>query len=112
MRLKVSEILSTMDQFNGMGKYSGQYEGGELVDINTNLPEAPTQAQVSESVEQMIKDMLIENTVRNKRRSLLDHPDSNVLSFERFLKEQKGTPSNVQSYFGCLDDENDIEEEE
>lgn len=45
------------------------------------------------------------------KRSILDHPDSNVLSFERFLIEQKGTPSNVQSYFGCLDDEDDIEEE-
>lgn len=51
MRLKLSEILSTIDQFNGTGEYSEQYEGGEVVDINTDLPDEPKQAKGSEGVE-------------------------------------------------------------
>ena len=110
MRLKLSEILSTIDQFNGTGEYRGQYEGGEQVDINTDLPDEPKQAKVSEGVEQIITDMLNENNIKDTARiSPLDIPY--VMSFDRFINEQKGTPSNVQSYFGCLDDEDDLEEE-
>lgn len=112
MRLKLSEILSTIDQFNGTGEYSEQYEGGELVDINTDLPDAPKKAKVCEGVEQIITDMLNENNIKDTARiSPLDNPYSYVMSFDRFINEQKGTPSNVQSYFGCLDDEDDLEEE-
>lgn len=112
MRLKLSEILSTIDQFNGTGEYSEQYEGGELVDINTDLPDAPKQAKVSEGVVQIITDMLNENNTKDTGRiSYLDNPYSYVMSFDRFINEQNGTPSNVQSYFGCLDDEDDWEEE-
>lgn len=112
MRLKLSEILGTIDQFNGTGEYSEQYEGGELVDINTDLPDEPKQAKVSESVEQIIRDMLNENNIKDIARiSPLDNPYSYVMSFDRFINEQKGTPSNVQSYFGRLDDEDDLEEE-
>lgn len=112
MRLKLSEILSTIDQFNGTEEYNEQYEGGELVDINTDLPDAPKQAKVSEGVEQIITDMLNENNIIDTIRiSPIDNPYSYVMSFDRFINEQKGTPSNVQSYFGCLDDEDDLEEE-
>ena len=112
MRLKLSEILSTIDQFNGTGEYRGQYEGGEQEDINTDLPDEPKQAKVSEGVEQIITDMLNENNIKDTARiSPLDIPYSYVMSFDRFINEQKGTPSNVQSYFGCLDDEDDLEEE-
>lgn len=112
MRLKLSEILGTIDQFNGTGEYSEQYEGGELVDINTDLPDEPKQAKVSESVEQIIRDMLNENNIKDIARiSPLDNPYSYVMSFDRFINEQKGTTPNVQSYFGCLDDEDDWEEE-
>ena len=112
MRLKLSEILSTIDQFNGTGEYRGQYEGGEQVDINTDLPDEPKQAKVSEGVEQIITDMLNENNTKDTGRIRpLDIPNSYVMSFDRLINEQKGTPSNVQSYFGCLDDEDDLEEE-
>ena len=108
MRLKLSEILSTIDQFNGTGEYRGQYEGGEQVDINTDLPDEPKQAKVSEGVEQIITDMLNENNTKDTARiSPLDIPYSYVMSFDRFINEQKGTPSNVQSYMGELDDEDD-----
>ena len=113
MRLKLSEILSTIDQFNGTGKYSEQYKGGELVDINTDLPDEPKQAKVSEGVEQIITDMLNENNIKDTgRKCLLDNSYSYVMSFDRFINEQKGTPSNVQSYMGELDDEDDDWEEE
>lgn len=112
MRLKLSEILSTIDQFNGTGEYRGQYEGGEQVDTNTDLPDEPKQAKVSEGVEQIIMDMLNENNTKDTSRiSHIDNSYSYVMSFDRFINEQKGTPSNVQSYFGCLDDEDDLEEE-
>lgn len=113
MRLRLSEILSTIDQFNGTGEYNEQYEGGELVDINTDLPDEPKQAKVSESVEQIITDMLNENNIKDIARiSPLDNPYSYVMPFDRFINEQKGTPSNVQSYMGELDDdEDDLEEE-
>ena len=56
--------------------------------------------------------MLNENNIKDTARiSPLDIPYSYVMSFDRFINEQKGTPSNVQSYFGCLDDEDDLEEE-
>ena len=113
MRMKLSEILSTIDQFNGTGKYSEQYKGGELVDINTDLPDEPKQAKVSEGVEQIITDMLNENNIKDTgRKCLLDNSYSYVMSFDRFINEQKGTPSNVQSYMGELDDEDDDWEEE
>lgn len=113
MRLKLSEILSTIDQFNGTGEYSEQYEGGELVDINTDLPDKPKQAKVSEGVEQIITDMLNENNIKDTCRiSPLDNLYSYVMSFDRFINEQNGTPPNVQSYMGELDDEDDDWEEE
>ena len=56
--------------------------------------------------------MLNENNTKDTGRiSPVDNPYSYVMSFDRFINEQKGTPSNVQSYFGCLDDEDDLEEE-
>lgn len=113
MRLKLSEILSTIDQFNGTGEYRGHYEGGEQVDINTDLPDEPKQAKVSEGVEQIITDMLNENNIKDTARiSPLDNSYSYVMSFDRFINEQKGTPSNVQSYMGELDDEDDEDWEE
>lgn len=112
MRLKLTEIISTIDQFNGMGEYIDKNKNGEAADIETNMSNPPKEANICESHQRLIKDMLKEKCISKEgKRSILDHPDSNVLSFERFLIEQKGTPSNVQSYFGCLDDEEDLEEE-
>ena len=113
MRLKLTEIISTIDQFNGMGEYIDKNKDGEAASIETNMSNPPKEANIYESHQELIKNMLKEKCIRNAgKTSPLDHPDSNVMSFERFLKEQKGTPSNVQSYFGCLDDEEDLEEEE
>ena len=112
MRLKITEIISTIDQFNGMGKYIDKHKDEEAADIETNMVNPPREANICESHQRLIKDMITDKCISKEgKRSILDHPDSNVMSFERFLKEQKGTPSNVQSYFGCLDDEDDIEEE-
>lgn len=112
MRLKLTEIISTIDQFNGMGEYIDKNKNGEAADIETNMANPPKEANICESHQELIKDMLKEKCISKVGKpSVLDHPDSNVMSFERFLMEQKGTPSNVQSYFGCLDDEEDIEEE-
>lgn len=57
--------------------------------------------------------MLNENNTKDTGRiSTIDNSYSYVMSFDRFINEQKGTPSNVQSYMGELDDEDDDWEEE
>ena len=54
----------------------GQYEDGEQVDINTDLPDEPKQAKVSEGVEQIITDMLNENNIKDTARISPEAVDS------------------------------------
>lgn len=114
MRIKLSEILSTMDQYNGTGEYVDKYDGGEQVNINTSMPFPPNEINIDESLRRILCDMLNEEYVieDDKIESSDDNSGRYVLSFDRFLMEQNGTHQNVQSYFGCLDDDDDLEEEE
>ena len=53
-----------------------------------------------------------QETVCVKKLSL-GYPDRMIKSFESFIEENKGhSLSNIQSYLGCFDDEDDSEEEE
>lgn len=105
MRTKLTEIISTMDQFNGMGKYSDEYKDGEIVDIDTEVPDADTQ-------EKEIKEMLQVKQGVKRLDEHVNYLNSRVLPFNQFLKEYNGpVSSNIQSYFGSLDDKSDDEEE-
>ncbi len=112
MRRKLTEIISTMDQYNGMGKYSDEYKGGEQVDIDTDIPDTPNKAIITKGQEDMIKEMLTSTLQSDKINEQGYFANGYVLTFDKFLSEQKGKPSNVASYMGCLDDADDIDEEE
>lgn len=96
MRRKLTEIISTMDQYNGMGKYKDQYEGGEQVDICSDFPQAPDKATIAENLQQkLISDILVESNCRQKKiRELtvweyhsLKKDEFHILSFNEYVKE-------------------------
>ena len=66
MRRKLTELISTPDQYNGMGKYSDQYEAGDQVDIRTDLPGAPDKATISESRQKLIRHLVFEGKCMKK----------------------------------------------
>ena len=66
MRRKLTELISPPDQYNGMGKYSDQYEGGEQVDICTDLPDAPDKATISEGRQKLIRHLVFEGKCMKK----------------------------------------------
>ena len=96
MRRKLTEIISTMDQYNGMGKYKDQYEGGEQVDICSDFPQSPDKATIAENLQQkLISDILAESNSRQKKiRELtvweynsLKKDEFHILSFDEYVKE-------------------------
>lgn len=96
MRRKLTEIISTMDQYNGMGKYKDQYEGGEQVDICSDFPQSPDKATIAENLQQkLICDILVESNCRQKKiRELtvweynsLKKDEFHILSFDEYVKE-------------------------
>ena len=84
--------------------------------LNPTSHPAQMTIKVSESQQRFINSLLLNENYKNKNKGMVNnYNDSNkenpILSFEEFVNEKKGTPSNVQSYVGCLDDEDDLEEE-
>ena len=72
--------------------------------------------KVSESQQRFISSLLVQENCKNKNNDMVKKynigiQENSVLSFDEFINEKKGTPYNVQSYFGCLDDDDDPEEE-
>lgn len=114
MRIKLSELISTIDQYNGVGVYIDKYEVGDQVIVDSETQGGQTTATVSESrTQQLIQYILREDNQNPKLEPQNGYkPECYVKSFDTFLKEQKGTTSNVQSYMGELDDEDDDWEEE
>lgn len=106
MRTKLTDIISTMDQYNGVGKYSDEYYGGEKVDIDTDMNHSLETATITEEQKNIICEMLYPDRDVAKK-----HTREYVLSYDEFISEQKRTPLNVQSYFGGMD-EVDMDEEE
>lgn len=108
MRTKLSELISTIDQYNGIGEYTDKNEYDDQFAVDSEIEDCPGQATLSENrTRQLIHNILNED----KPNSTSHQPECYVKSFETFISEQKGTPSNVQSYMGELDDEDDWEEE-
>lgn len=111
MRTKLTEIISPMDQFNGIGKYSDEYEDGEKVFVDSEMPDAQ-EATINNSEEQTIEEMLQVRHGINRLNERVNYVTSYVKPFNQFLKEYNGPPSsNIQSYFGCLDDVSDEEDD-
>lgn len=104
MRTKLTDIISSMDQFNGIGKFRDEYVEGGQVEIATDMPDVPDKANISKEQESLIKEMLAcAGTDTQKEHT----PDTReyVLTFAQFINEYNGTITQTASYFGCLDDE-------
>ncbi len=100
-----------MDLYNGIGKYADEYENCEKVDIETLLSNVPEIATVSDDQEAIIVEMLNNEYCQIVENTNVQLNSLHVLSFDEFVEEYKGAPtSNIQSYFGCLDDSDDEEE--
>ena len=115
---KLTDIISGMDQYNGVGSYTDEYKNGDKVEIETEFPNPPESAIIPESLENDFRNILgletlteITGPVLKKETDKAKVLEGPVLSFDRFVAERKylNQPSNIQSYFGGIDDDNDDE---
>lgn len=105
-------LTKYLDTFEHYSKLDPDCDSDILVKSSNPLP--PMSAEVSERNKKFIDTLLLtENCKAQKNNSLkmgkLKYSGQNILSFEEFINETMGSSSNIQSYFGCLDEE---EEEE
>ena len=114
MRVKLTEIISTMDQYNGIGEYMDKYKGGEQLDIHTDIPYIPKTAIVNEDIQKLITNLLNENV--QTQDEVIQIPKKNtpttpitpireyrgqILKFDNFVNEV---------YFQLLSDDNTDDE--
>ena len=93
MRTKLTEIISTMDQYNGIGEYMDKYKGGEQLDIQTDIPNIPKTAKINEDVENIITNLLKENKgvdvpKENTPTTPLRRYTGQILKFDSFVNER------------------------
>ena len=93
MRIKLTEIISTMDQYNGIGEYMDKYKGGEHLDIQTDIPNIPKTAKINEDVENIITNLLKENKntqfpKENTPTTPLRRYTGQILRFDSFVNER------------------------
>ena len=94
MRIKLTEIISTMDQYNGIGEYIDKYKGGEQLDIQTDIPNIPKTAKINEDMEKLITNLLKENKgVDVPKESTPTTPlrryTGQILKFDDFVNEHR-----------------------
>ena len=94
MRIKLTEIISTMDQYNGLGVYMDKYKGGERLDIHTDIPNIPNTARVNEDTERLITNLLDENkgvdgSKENTPITPLRRYKGQILKFDDFVNEHR-----------------------
>lgn len=103
MRTKLTDIISTMDEYNWGGRFSSEYDDGAKVDIDTEVDDSP------ETI--TIKEMLTEHPEAKKLNERIPYVKEYVKSLDQFVSEfNQPTYTKTQSYFGCLDDSDDEEE--
>lgn len=108
MRTKLTDIISTMDQFIGVVRLSDEYI---IMDIDTDVDDMPETESTSNEQETTIKEMLIINQQKNELNERAPYRMENVKPFGQFINEiNQTTYTTTQSYFGCLDDSDDEEE--
>ena len=93
MRVKLTEIISTMDQYNGIGEYMDKYKGGEQLDIHTDIPNIPKTAIVNEDMQKLIINLLKENKgvvvpKNNTPTASLRRYTGQILRFDSFVNER------------------------
>ena len=94
MRVKLTEIISTMDQYNGIGEYIDKYKGGEQLDIQTDIPNIPKTAKINEDVENLLSNLLNDNKntqlpKENTPTTPLRRYTGQILKFDDFVNEHR-----------------------
>ena len=94
MRIKLTEIISTMDQYNGIGEYMDKYKDGEQLDIHTDIPNIPKTARVNEDMQKLITNLLNENKgvdvpKENTPTNHLRRYTGQILKFDDFVNEHR-----------------------
>ena len=120
MRTKLTEIISTMDQYNGIGEYMDKYKGGEHLDIQTDIPNIPKTAKINEDVENIITNLLKENKntqfpKENTPTTPLRRYTGQILKFDDFVNENRAPripQHDEEQYTSQFYPEDDVEEEE
>ena len=119
MRVKLTEIISTMDQYNGIGEYMDKYKGGEQIDIQTDIPNIPKTAKINEDMQKLITNLLNENKgvdvpKENTPTNHLRRYTGQILRFDSFVNERY-TPQpqhDDEQYTSQFYPDDDVEEEE
>ena len=93
MRIKLTEIISTMDQYNGIGEYMDKYKGGEQLDIQTDIPNIPKTAKINEDMENLLSNLLNDNKntqlpKENTPTTPLRRYTGQILRFDSFVNER------------------------
>ncbi len=113
MRSKLTDIISTFDQFNWFGWFSDEYKNRAQVDMATYIDELPNTPVVTDVQEVAITELLKRNQDLRKLNERTTYAKEYVKSFDEFINEiNQSSYSQTQSYFGCLDDSDDMGEEE
>ena len=104
MRTKLTDILSTMDEY-----FHSENDDEIKLDIYSDIDEIPDNAVIT-SLEATLTEMLTIRTL-NKLNECTPYRMENVKPFGEFINEiNQTTYTTTQSYFGCLDDPDDEEE--
>ena len=110
MRVKLTEIISTMDQYNGIGEYMDKYKDGEQLDIQTDIPNIPKTARVNEDMEKLITNLLkgYVQTIKGNNPSTTTTPlrryTGQILRFERYTPQPQHDEEQYTSQFYPEDD--------
>ena len=119
MRTKLTEIISTMDQYNGIGEYMDKYKDGEQLDIQTDIPNIPKTARVNEDMEKLITNQLNENKgvdvpKENTHTTPLRRYTGQILKFDDFVNEHRVRipQHDEEQYTSQFYPDDEVEEEE
>ena len=119
MRIKLTEIISTIDQYNGLGVYMDKYKGGERLDIQTDIPNIPNTARVNEDMQKLITNLLDENKgVDGSKENIPITPlrryTGQILKFDDFVNEHRVRipQHDEEQYTSQFYPDDEVEEEE
>ena len=89
MRTKLTEIISTMDQYNGIGEYMDKYRGGEQLYIQNDIPNIPKTAKINEDMENLLSNLLNDNkNTQHNPTTPLRRYTGQILRFDSFVNER------------------------
>ena len=108
----LTKYLNTFERYSKLDLSSDEIK--IAFDHSCQLPKMTI--TLSESQKRFVDNVLFKDDRKINKTDVVwkynqESEDRFIKSFDSFIKEQRGTPPNVQSYFGCLDDEEDLEEE-